>query len=92
MSFNNGNNHGHPFAKVNLDGYPFGYEQFLDSYKFDSDAAFAGPSRSQDWYHNPSPDGYTGQYGYQEHTLLDESGGRDTSESAVIDRDTLIQC
>ena len=40
----------------------------------DSDALIAGPSRSQDWYLDPSPEECAEQYRYQESTLLDTSG------------------
>ena len=72
-SFNNND-----FAGVNF-GYSFGDEQLPDfgtSYNdFDSEAPVAGPSRAQDWYLNPSTEGYSNQ-GYQESTLLNASGNQ----------------
>jgi len=72
-SFNNSN-----FAGMNF-GYHLDEEEFLNPetpcYPFhDPDAPIAGPSRSQDWYLNPSSEGYTDQSRYQESTLLGASG------------------
>ena len=70
-SFNNN------FAGMNF-GYTFGDEQLPDfgasSNVFDSDAPIIRSNRSQDWYLNPSTDGYSNR-GYQESTLLGVSGG-----------------
>ena len=69
-----------PTEDDTFNGYPFGGEQAQDyapSYDaFDSDAPIAGPSRSQDWYHNPSSEGYADVSGYQGCTLLDASGSQ----------------
>lgn len=54
----------------------FDYPHFEDGSHFDSDAMITGPSRSQDWYLDPAPDGYTDQSGYQGPTLLDVSGNK----------------
>ena len=75
MSFNNNNDN---FTEENF-GYSFCDEQ-LQEFEvpydaFDLYASVAGPSRSQDWYHNPSTEGYPGQ-GYQESTLLDALGNQ----------------
>jgi hypothetical protein len=45
-----------------------------DESHIDPDAPIAGPSRSQDWYLNPAPEGYGEQSGYEGFTLLDASG------------------
>jgi len=71
-----------PFFNNNFAGMNFGYhldDEFLNPetpcYPFlDTEAPIAGPSRSQDWYLNPSSEGYADQSGYQESTLLDASG------------------
>ena len=86
-SFNNNN-----FAGENF-GYYFGDEQFQDfgvpSNAFDSDTPIAGPSRSQDWYHNPSTEGYSGQ-DYQESTLLDASGNQFVDPYVAFESDAPI--
>lgn len=75
-SFNNSNfagmNYTYPFVEG---GHSSGDQQFPDvaaSYSlFDSKPPIAGPSMSQDWYLNPSPDECSDQSEYQESTLLD---------------------
>ena len=71
-SFNNN------FSGMNL-GYSFGNEEFpgfgAPSDVFESGDPIAGPSRSQDRYFNPPTEGYANQ-GYQESTLLGESGSQ----------------
>jgi len=74
MSFFNNNS----FTSMNV-GYHLGNEEFSNPDTpyypfFDSDAPIAGLSMSQDWYLNPSSEGYPGQSGYQESTLPDASG------------------
>jgi len=74
MSYFNDND----FVGANF-GYPLGNEEYSDfgtpyHTLIDSDTAIAGPSGSQDWYLNPSPEVYAGQSGYQESILLDVSG------------------
>ncbi|KAF9648412.1 hypothetical protein BDM02DRAFT_3269526 [Thelephora ganbajun] len=79
MSFFNNNfvgaNYGYPSSEGNVfDGYPSGNDRFPDfaanDNLFDLDGPEAGPSRSQDWYLNPSNEGYRGS------TLLDVSGNQ----------------
>jgi len=71
------------FNNNNIAGMNFGYYPDNDEFSnpetpyypfLDSDAPIAGPSSSQDWYLNPSSEGYASQPGYQESTLLDASG------------------
>ena len=75
MSYLNNN-----FVGTNF-GYPLGnegYSNFEAPYQTlpESDTPVAGPSRSQDWYLNPSLEGYAGQFGFQESTLLDVEGNQ----------------
>ena len=83
-----GMGYGYPSSEDDIfNGYPFGDEQaqnYAPSYDaFDSDAPVAGPSRSQDWYHNPSSEGYTDATGYQGYTLLDASGSQFVDPHAI---------
>ena len=57
-------------------GMNFDYSRFEEENNFDPDAPIAGPSRSQDWYLNPAPEGYGEQSGYGGSTLLDASGSQ----------------
>ena len=57
----------------NFTGINFGYPYLEDESLINSDAPIAGPSRSQDWYLNPAPEGYGEQFGYEGSTLLDAS-------------------
>lgn len=58
----------------NFTGMGFDYLYAEDESYIDPDAPIAGPSRSQDWYLNPPPEGYAEQSGYEGSTLLDASG------------------
>jgi len=76
MSFPNNNsstgmnmNFGYHLGNEESSNFETPYHPYLDS-----DAPIAGPSRSQDWYLNPSSEGYPDKSGYQESTLLDASG------------------
>ena len=61
------------FFNNNFAGTSFDYPYFEDDSHFGSDALIVGPSRSQDWYLNPTPEGYTDRSGYQGSNLLDVS-------------------
>ena len=67
----------------NFTGMNFGYPYFEEESQFDSEAPIAGPSRSQDWYLNPAPEGYGEQAGYEGSTLLDASGNQFVDPDAI---------
>ena len=64
MPFSNNDNN-------NMLGGHFGHPSFEADV---NDQPIAGPSRYQDWYLHPSPEGFANQYGYQGSTLLDIGG------------------
>jgi len=72
-----------PFFNNNFAGMSFDYayssteENSFGGYSFGnerSDTAIAGPGGSNNWYLNPSSEGYADQVGYQGSTLLGVSG------------------
>ena len=67
----------------NFTGTDFGYPYFEEEGHIDPDAPIAGPSRSQDWYLNPAPEGDGEQSGYEGSTLLDASGNQLVDPHAV---------
>jgi len=58
----------------NFTGMGFDYLYAEDESHIDPDAPIAGPSRSQDWYLNPVPEGNNERSGYEASTLPDVSG------------------
>ena len=64
----------------------YGYSYTSDDEDdIDPDAPIAGPSRSQDWYVNPTPEveGRAGQYEHEGYDLIDASGNQFVDPYAI---------
>ncbi|KAF9783805.1 hypothetical protein BJ322DRAFT_1211751 [Thelephora terrestris] len=71
MSYSNNN-----FTRMNLN-YSSSEEECFDGYSFvGGNQPISGPSNFQDWYRQPSTEGYADQTGYQGYTVLEDAGCR----------------